>query len=278
MITYLDESRINSKEFCFIPWWLIDGRNKKSEYPILSLQKPKHTIPAYRFITETYLGKLRDGHDVLHRCGRAGCCNPKHLYVGTHQSNMHDLKLHNQSRKQKKSEINYSDRWQIKPLDLSTNESLMPEIPDFTRDACIESSIELYEIENYISYNNKYNIKSRDEINKKIKEKIGILFSIDDFIGLTRHIYQIFKGPIMKNEILYHSCKNRNCINPYHLYIYTAACRYACKEFFDHRVNVTLEAIIDIKNKELSCNYVCKKHNIHPQTYYEYKRRLKNHQ
>ena len=37
-------------------------------------------------------GEIPEGMHVLHRCNFKPCCNPKHLYLGTHQDNMADLK------------------------------------------------------------------------------------------------------------------------------------------------------------------------------------------
>lgn len=35
-------------------------------------------------------GHLRPGAHVLHRCDTPGCCNPSHLFLGTHADNMAD--------------------------------------------------------------------------------------------------------------------------------------------------------------------------------------------
>ena len=34
--------------------------------------------------------RLEPGQDVLHKCDMPPCCNPRHLYAGTQNDNMHD--------------------------------------------------------------------------------------------------------------------------------------------------------------------------------------------
>lgn len=48
---------------------------------------------AYRFAYERTNGPVPKGMHVLHRCHNTRCVNPQHLYIGTHQDNMHDRLL-----------------------------------------------------------------------------------------------------------------------------------------------------------------------------------------
>lgn len=47
---------------------------------------------AHRFAWRVYRGPIPEGAHVLHRaiCTSRACCNPDHLYLGSHQQNMAD--------------------------------------------------------------------------------------------------------------------------------------------------------------------------------------------
>jgi HNH endonuclease len=50
-------------------------------------------IGAHRVVWEFVYGKIPDGLYVLHRCDNRRCCNPNHLFLGTHLDNVRDATL-----------------------------------------------------------------------------------------------------------------------------------------------------------------------------------------
>jgi hypothetical protein len=50
---------------------------------------------AHRQSWALFNGPIPHGSMILHKCGRATCVNPDHLYLGTHLDNAKDRRIHN---------------------------------------------------------------------------------------------------------------------------------------------------------------------------------------
>ncbi len=70
------------------PW--TRGRNDKGYGQLRAGAPVRRMILAHRVSYELHKGNVRDGLCVLHECDNPICCNPKHLFLGTHQENMDD--------------------------------------------------------------------------------------------------------------------------------------------------------------------------------------------
>lgn len=67
------------------PWTGCKGRGGYG-----SIRWHGETTGAHRVIYEVVVGPIPIGVDILHSCDNPPCCNPKHLFPGTHLDNMRD--------------------------------------------------------------------------------------------------------------------------------------------------------------------------------------------
>lgn len=68
--------------------WVWTGHTVPFGYGTLRAEGKLH--PTHRLAWELTHGPIPDGLCVLHRCDNPPCCNPSHLFLGTHSDNMKD--------------------------------------------------------------------------------------------------------------------------------------------------------------------------------------------
>lgn len=70
--------------------WLWDAMDNGRGYGVL-LVDGKRTY-AHRYSYAFFKGPIPEGMFVLHACDTPQCSNPEHLFLGTHEDNMRDMK------------------------------------------------------------------------------------------------------------------------------------------------------------------------------------------
>lgn len=69
--------------------WLWEGNVNHKGYGQVSVGHSGMTA-THRVAYNHFKGPIHDGMQVLHSCDVPCCCNPQHLWLGTHQDNVND--------------------------------------------------------------------------------------------------------------------------------------------------------------------------------------------
>jgi len=72
--------------------WLWIGAYHSFGYGVIGRKtgEKKWFISAHRLSWQLHNGEIPAGKEVCHRCDNPTCCNPAHLFLGTHRENMYD--------------------------------------------------------------------------------------------------------------------------------------------------------------------------------------------
>ncbi len=72
---------------------------------------------------------------VLHKCDYKPCCNPNHLYLGSHEQNMTDTLARSNERRGRTTKLKDGELWLLKKLfDAGVNRSKIAKMFKMSRD------------------------------------------------------------------------------------------------------------------------------------------------
>lgn len=77
--------------------WEWVGNRKLSGYGRIDFQKKSYL--AHRLSWEIHRGEVPRGMFVCHKCDNPSCVNPDHLFIGSHQENMDDMRRKGRCRR-----------------------------------------------------------------------------------------------------------------------------------------------------------------------------------
>lgn len=99
-------------------------RNGKKRYGRF-MRAREDGVGAHRMAFELSKGEIPSELMVRHQCDNEGCCNPKHLILGTHQNNMDDMTSRGRSARGERdhtAKLTEKDVLEIRSSSMSTNE------------------------------------------------------------------------------------------------------------------------------------------------------------
>lgn len=90
-------ARIEKSDACW-NWLGSQEQGPKNTSPYGVLRWRGKASKAHRVAYELTNGEIPAGMMVLHKCDNTLCCNPDHLYLGTHADNMRDMRERNRRK------------------------------------------------------------------------------------------------------------------------------------------------------------------------------------
>jgi HNH endonuclease len=184
-------------------WLWADEMDSRNQYGIFRVGG----IPfgAHRIAFELYKGQIPAGLQICHSCDVMACVNPEHLWLGTKEDNALDAAakgiLAKRTKKSNNVICNYSQN----------NIKFIQPTYQYNQITFIERFLSSFD-----ETNNCWNWKS--ELNYA---GYGIIRIGKTQILAHRLSFQLLKDDLTKGLFICHSCDNRKCINPKHLWLGT---------------------------------------------------------
>lgn len=245
-----------SDELCFIPGW---RQPTLKGYHSVTAKEQGTTLSGHKLTMMLLMGPFEWGSldMVLHRCGNPACLNPNHLYIGGYKENHRDKVLHEGARRSsaviQDAALNAID-WvkRPRPVALSQEVSRMEaKFRGFVPDACFIADGLCSTFDGY---------PQLCESNYS-----------GNIVGAHRKIYQLFVGPLDRYDILKHKCKNKRCLNPYHLVKSGRENSHDWDFKHDKRCKIPQSGYLMMDDFSISTREVAQRIGVHVQTVASYR-------
>lgn len=203
---FISKIKTNSENNC----WEWNAGLFKSGYGQFGLSGHKNCV-AHRVSYELYNNKLIfNGLFVCHKCDNRKCVNPHHLFLGTHQDNMNDMKNKNRQVSGENNPVSKLTWNKINKIRKSYGTGKYTQCKlakiysiDPTNISSIINNKTWYN-ENYILNNNKTNRQYKKKLNLEIANQIRKLYNLH--IHSIKNIINLFN---ITHTTLYNIINNK---------------------------------------------------------------------
>lgn len=184
---------------CFVAHW---HRRTRSGYSTHYTKESSRTVNGHRLAFMLLVGSPLGAEMVLHRCGNAACLNLHHLYLGSDGENLRDRLLHKAVYSAPRVPDKDASDLVTRPIPAA----LSREAP--SRGLAFGGCDELKCV------HAPWLIATPDGYRQLSGRPLP-----GDLAGAHRKVFELLIGSLRPLDIVRHSCGDKTCVNPHHLYI-----------------------------------------------------------